>query len=90
MLLLGLAKTKELGETSVDCRLLSGTDLPLFRCDVLNMTRHVHHHYDYAKDGHTRTYTMRVQEETTTSAEIFKFKGNFELFYHVRRVHILQ
>lgn len=33
---------------------------PFVRGDVVNMTRHVHHHYDYSKDGHTRTYTMRV------------------------------
>lgn len=34
--------------------------VPLVRCDLVNMTRLVHHHYDYAKDGHTRTYSMHV------------------------------
>jgi hypothetical protein len=37
----------------------------LIRCDIVNMTRHVHHHYNYAKDGHTRTYTMRVEVNNT-------------------------
>jgi hypothetical protein len=45
--------------------------IPILRCDIMNMTRHVHHHYDYAKDGHTRTYTMRVEvNETMTSTAI--------------------
>jgi hypothetical protein len=46
----------------------------LVRCDLQNMTRHVHHHYDYAKDGHTRTYTMHVEmnvSETARVAEVF-------------------
>ncbi len=29
--------------------------IPIVRCDIVNMTRHVHHHYDYSKDGHSRT-----------------------------------
>lgn len=35
--------------------------MPIMRCDIVNMTRKVHHHYDYAKDGHSRTYTMHVE-----------------------------
>jgi hypothetical protein len=44
--------------------------LSMMRCDVISMTRHVHHHFDYAKDGHTRTYTMTVSanESLTYSA----------------------
>lgn len=43
---------------------------PFLRCDVTNMTRHVHHHFDYAKDGHTRTYTMRIQVNATLSGDV--------------------
>lgn len=32
----------------------------LYRLDLLNLSRYVHHHYDYIKDGHTRTYSMHV------------------------------
>ena len=33
---------------------------PLIRIDLVEMTRRVHHHFDWAKDGHKRTYTMHV------------------------------
>mmetsp|Transcript_10162 Transcript_10162/g.30772 ORF Transcript_10162/g.30772 Transcript_10162/m.30772 type:complete len:1687 (-) Transcript_10162:90-5150(-) len=33
---------------------------PLARVDVINLTRPVHHHFDWARDGHKRTYTLRV------------------------------
>jgi len=33
---------------------------PLMRLDVVEMTRKVHHHFDWAKDGHQRTYTMCI------------------------------
>lgn len=42
-------------------------DFPMVRCDLVNMTRHVHHHFDYAKDGHSRTYTMQVAVNLTAS-----------------------
>lgn len=45
-------------------------DFPMIRCDIVNMTRHVHHHYDYAKDGHTRTYTMRIRVNHTETERI--------------------
>ncbi|GMI41549.1 hypothetical protein TeGR_g14316 [Tetraparma gracilis] len=38
-----------------------GGDLPLVRVDVVNATRQVHHHYDYKKDGHKRTYLMHIE-----------------------------
>ena len=41
--------------------------VPFVRCDIINMTRYVHHHYDYRKDGHARTYTMRVLLNATLS-----------------------
>jgi tRNA G46 methylase TrmB len=43
--------------------------LPLLRLDIVNMTRHVHHHFDYIKDGHTRTYTMTVAVNATATAD---------------------
>jgi hypothetical protein len=49
----------------------SHTIIPiLIRSDLTNMTRHVHHHYDYAKDGHTRTYTMHVEINASETANI--------------------
>jgi hypothetical protein len=41
----------------------------LIRVDIVNMTRKVHHHYDYAKDGHTRTYTMHIEVNETYTEE---------------------
>jgi len=48
------------GNTKVSMQKV-GADLPLVRVDVLNATRQVHHHYDYKKDGHKRTYTMHIE-----------------------------
>jgi hypothetical protein len=45
----------------------------LVRSDIKNMTRHVHHHYDYAKDGHTRTYTMHVEANASETARVTEF-----------------
>jgi hypothetical protein len=42
----------------------------LIRCDLTNMTRHVHHHYDYAKDGHSRTYTMHVEMNVSETDQV--------------------
>ena len=49
---------------------------PLVRCDIVNMTRHVHHHYDYAKDGHTRTYTMEIVVNETLTAVVNSYLGD--------------
>jgi hypothetical protein len=54
-------------------------EVPLVRCDVVNMTRHVHHHYDYAKDGHKRTYTMRVEANETLSLSARTLLGTSSL-----------
>ena len=35
----------------------------LVRVDVINATRAVHHHYDFKKDGHQRTYTMHISSD---------------------------
>jgi hypothetical protein len=50
--------------------------LPLVRCDIVNMTRHVHHHYDYAKDGHSRTYTMRIRANQTWGDLVMSHVGD--------------
>ena len=69
--LLGLTKAHQ-GSTELSFTPVyhpSSNSVPLFiRCDLHNMTRHVHHHYDYAKDGHSRTYTMRVEVNHTITA----------------------
>ena len=49
---------------------------PLTRIDITNMTRGVHHHFDYAKDGHKRTYTMRVYQNSTQTDDISDILGN--------------
>ena len=49
--------------------------IPLIRCDIINMTRLVHHHYDYNRDGHTRTYTMKI---SINSNETY----NIKQYYH--------
>lgn len=81
LLLLGLAKTKEGGSTAVNCTHIKSIDIPLIRCDILNMTRHVHHHYEYAKDGHSRTYTMHVLENNSMSQSLSLFKEQGGLVY---------
>ena len=57
------------GHTSVSVAPLQykHMELPFVRCDIVNMTRYVHHHYDYRKDGHSRTYTMRVLVNSSLS-----------------------
>ena len=39
-------------------------NVPLVRVDITNATRPVHHHYDFKKDGHKRTYTMHIEAKT--------------------------
>jgi hypothetical protein len=58
------------GETRVSIReaySLPGRpfSFPLVRLDIVKMTRKVHHHFDWAKDGHKRTYTMHVDVNTS-------------------------
>jgi hypothetical protein len=50
-------------------------DFPMIRCDIVNMTRHVHHHYDYAKDGHSRTYTMRITVNVSETHRVTSHEG---------------
>eukprot|EP00629_Pelagomonadales_sp_RCC1024_P016931 CAMPEP_0119264760 /NCGR_PEP_ID=MMETSP1329-20130426/3764_1 /TAXON_ID=114041 /ORGANISM="Genus nov. species nov., Strain RCC1024" /LENGTH=1310 /DNA_ID=CAMNT_0007264551 /DNA_START=450 /DNA_END=4382 /DNA_ORIENTATION=+ len=38
---------------------------PLARLDVVEMIRKVHHHFDWVRDGHKRTYTMHVDVNNT-------------------------
>ena len=52
-----------------------GVRIPMIRSDIANMTRRVHHHYDYAKDGHSRTYTMRVFANESVASEVAATSG---------------
>lgn len=77
--LLGSIHTSSQGSTEFKFRTLGGTDLslhggeiPILRCDIVNMTRFVHHHYNYKKDGHKRTYTLRVEVNETMTQEAVK------------------
>lgn len=61
------------GSTSVKFQTIPSEDdnqISVVRSDIVNMTRYVHHHYDYKRDGHKRTYTMRVflNDSLTSSA----------------------
>jgi hypothetical protein len=70
-ILFGYSRSKVGDITEVKCvNLVLPLSYPLIRCDMVNVTRHVHHHYDYSKDGHTRTYTMRVHENISLYEEI--------------------
>ena len=40
----------------------------LLRLDLLNVTRRVQHHFESERDGHERTYTLRVEVNTTATA----------------------
>lgn len=57
---------------------LSGVylDFPIVRCDIVNMSRHVHHHYDYARDGHSRTYTMQITLNSTLTESVMQTIGD--------------
>ena len=78
MLLLGHARAKA-GDTHVSLsHVLLGSNVhsPFIRADIVNMTRKVHHHFDYAKDGHTRQYTMRIAVNQTLSEDITRAVGD--------------
>jgi hypothetical protein len=82
LFLLGLTKAPS-GSTQMTLKRLSDertNDIsgapPIVRCDIVNMTRHVHHHYDWAKDGHTRTYTMHVVVNHTTTSQVMSIVGD--------------
>lgn len=81
--LLGSIHTSSQGSTEMKFRALGDTDLsttstlqsgyiPILRCDIVNMTRFVHHHYNYKKDGHKRTYTLRVEINETMTSDAIK------------------
>jgi len=47
---------------------------PLLRVDMLNLSREVHHHFDWARDGHKRTYKLRaVLNESCLSPDIRRY-----------------
>jgi hypothetical protein len=70
-----LAARDKLSDTNKD-RATQGFGIPIVRCDIVNMTRHVHHHYEYSKDGHTRTYTMRVRVNQALSDHVMSHIGD--------------
>ncbi len=41
----------------------------LLRVELLNMSRIAHHHFDYAKDTHSRVYDMRFKRGPRGAAE---------------------
>ena len=76
-LLLSFAKAPS-GNTKVKLTplFLNSQKSTIIRVDILNMTRKVHHHYESAKDGHKRTYTMRVVVNSSQSEEVTNLIGN--------------
>lgn len=43
---------------------------PLARIDLVNITRRVHHHFDWSRDGHKRTYTLHVDVNKSASSMV--------------------
>jgi hypothetical protein len=60
------------GKTKLSIELLPG-NVHMARVDVVNMTRHVNHHFDYKKDGHSRKYDMHVEKNETVTASYQRF-----------------
>ena len=46
----------------------------MVRVDIVNMTRNVHHHFDYQRDGHQRRYKMHVVRNSTLSKMAAKMR----------------
>eukprot|EP01039_Chlorochromonas_danica_P011271 gene11271-12570_t len=46
------------------------------RCDIVNMTRHVKHHYQSDMDGHKRTYTMHIELNYSATASTYSQIGD--------------
>lgn len=52
------------------------------RVDVRNLTATVQHHFDYATDGHTRTYELRAESNSTGwSVHLVRAKDGFHIPY---------
>jgi hypothetical protein len=68
------------GKTKLSMRLIpGGSSQHMVRVDIVNMTRHVHHHFDYQKDGHQRRYKMHVLRNSTLTklaAQMRKKQGS--------------
>ena len=65
------------GKTKLSMRLVKGGSQHMVRVDVVDMTRHVHHHFDYKRDGHNRKYNMHVvRNETMTATAVELRKTN--------------
>jgi hypothetical protein len=67
------------GKTKLSMRIIAGGETHMVRVDVINMTRHVHHHFDYRKDGHNRKYNMHVREALVVHVGwLCNFQCNFQ------------
>ena len=65
------------GKTKLSMRLVPGAAQHMLRVDVIQMERHVHHHFDYRKDGHNRKYNMHVfrNDTMTRQASLLRHGG---------------
>eukprot|EP00935_MAST-01C_sp_MAST-1C-sp1_P000902 g902.t1 len=62
-LLASLMRVHEEGHTRITANPIGGGadgSAQMLRVDIVKMTRGVNHHFDYARDGHQRKYTMHV------------------------------
>lgn len=64
-LLRDLIDVPGLSEIAISSVLSHSAPRSLIRVDLVNLTRTVHHHFDYRLDGHTRAYTLRYENQST-------------------------
>ena len=65
------------GKTKLSMRLIKGgSSQHMVRVDVVNMTRNVHHHFDYQRDGHQRKYLMHVLRNETLTKLAVKMRNS--------------
>jgi hypothetical protein len=73
------------GKTKLSMRIIAGGETHMVRVDVINMTRHVHHHFDYRKDGHNRKYNMHVLRNDTFTRQARALRQKDQLVGDVYR-----
>jgi hypothetical protein len=58
--------------------------LPIVRCDVVNITRRVQHHFQSNLDGHKHTYTMHISLNLSETQFVYSSLGDpSSLSYHL-------
>jgi hypothetical protein len=63
------------GKTKLSMRLIpGGSSQHMVRVDIVNMTRQVHHHFDYQRDGHQRRYEMHVLRNETQTKQALQMR----------------